>query len=436
DWNDLVSRGKWAAAIAELHATNNFPEFTGRICPAPCENACVLGINEDPVSIEQIEMQIADRAWAEGWIKPEPPEVRTGKKIAIVGSGPAGMAAAQQLNRAGHTVVVFERDSRPGGLLMYGIPDFKLGKDHVWRRIKQMEAEGVEFRCNASVGGEDLPATDLLKEYDAVLITAGSRVGRDLPVPGRDLNGVHFAMEFLPQQNKRNQGDLVTGPEAILATGKDVIVIGGGDTGSDCVGTSNRQGAKSVVQFELLDAPPKLGKFPRAADRPIDSPWPDWTRMLRTSTSHEEGCERFYSVATKQFAPDDNGCVASLVTVELEWSKDDAGRLHSREVPGTEKVWPAQLVLLAMGFVGPEKTGMVEQFGLALDPRGNIKCDAKYRTSKDKVFAAGDARRGQSLVVWAIHEGREAARCIDESLMGFTNLPSANAGDFVAAAAQ
>ena len=429
DWNDLVYRGQWRDALDRLHATNNFPEFTGRVCPAPCESACVLGINEDPVAIKEIEMTIADRGFDEGWIVPEPPAARTGKKVAIVGSGPAGLAAAQQLNRAGHQVTVFERSDRPGGLLMYGIPDFKLEKSRVWRRIKLIEAEGVEFRTGANVG-VNVPVQSLRDEFDAIVLTGGATDARDLPIPGRDLKGVHFAMEFLPQQNQRNQGDMVPVDRSIMATGKHVIVIGGGDTGSDCTGTSNRQGAASVTQFELLPQPPDLGHFPRRDERPAHSPWPYWTMMLRTSSSHEEGCDRHWSVLTKEFRGDDEGNVQSLVTVMIEWFKDDQGRQAFREVEGTEKEWPCQLALLAMGFLGPEKRGAIEELGLALDPRGNVKCNAEYMSSVDGVFAACDLRRGQSLVVWAIHEGREAARAVDKYLMGVTHLPSVNAADF------
>ncbi len=429
DWNDLVYRGQWRDALARLHGTNNFPEFTGRICPAPCEAACVLGINEDPVSIKQIEVSIIDRGFAEGWIAPEPPAERTGKTVAVVGSGPAGLAAAQQLNRAGHTVTVYERADRPGGLLMYGIPDFKLEKDRVWRRVRQMEAEGVVFRCGANVG-VDVDVEDLRRETDALLLTGGATHPRDLPIPGRELAGIHFAMEFLPQQNMRNQGDTIPDDIALTATGKDVIVIGGGDTGSDCVGTSNRQGCKSLTQFELLPEPPDLGNFPRLHERPANSPWPTWPLLLRTSSSHEEGCDRYWSLQTKAFHSDARGHVAELVTVELEWGTGDNGRPAFKELAGTEKTWPCQLVLLGMGFLGPEKRGAIEQLGLALDPRGNVQCNEQYMSSVDGVFAAGDMRRGQSLVVWAIHEGREAARAIDKYLMGVTNLPSVNAGDF------
>ncbi len=427
DFNDLVYRNQWREAIDRLHATNNFPEFTGRVCPAPCEAACVLGINEDPVAIKQIEVSIADRAFDEGWIVPEPPLARTGKKVAIVGSGPAGLAAAQQLNRAGHAVTVFERADRPGGLLMYGIPDFKLEKSRVWRRIDQLRAEGVEFRTNANVG-VNVPVDELRDQYDALLLTGGATQPRNLAIPGRELKGVHFAMEFLPLQNKVNQGDKLA--QQILATGKDVIVIGGGDTGSDCTGTSNRQNCKSLTQFELFPAPPDVGQFPRANERPTNSPWPYWPIIFRSSTSHEEGCAREFSIETKEFLGDESGHVSGLRTVRVEWVKDANGRPSPQEVAGTEKIWPAQLVLLAMGFLGPEKRGPIEQLGLELDPRGNVKCDDNFMSSVPGVFAAGDMRRGQSLVVWAIHEGREAARAVDRHLMGVSHLPSVNAGDF------
>ncbi len=427
DWNDLVYRDQWQDALARLHATNNFPEFTGRVCPAPCEAACVLGINEDPVAIKQIEMSIADRGFDEGWIQPQPPLSRTGKRVAIVGSGPAGLAAAQQLNRAGHQVVVFERSDRPGGLLMYGIPDFKLDKDRVGRRIKQMEDEGVEFRCDSNVG-VNVPTYELRENFDAILLCGGSTQARDLPIPGRELAGVHFAMEFLTQQNKANQGDVIL--QQISAQGKDVIVIGGGDTGSDCDGTSNRQGCKSLTQFELLPKPPDVGNYPRADQRPAGTPWPHWPVILRTSTSHEEGCQREWSILTKEFRGDANGRLESLLTVNIEWTKDEHGRHVMKEIAGTEMLWPCQLVLLAMGFVGPERQGPIGDLGLALDPRGNVKTDGQYKTSLDGVFAAGDLRRGQSLVVWAIHEGREAARAVDKHLMGVSHLPSVNAGDF------
>jgi glutamate synthase (NADPH/NADH) small chain len=428
DFNDLVYRDQWHEASQRLHATNNFPEFTGRVCPAPCEAACVLGINEDPVAIKSIEMSIADRAFDEGWVTAEPPAARTGKRVAVVGSGPAGLAAAQQLNRAGHLVTVFERADRPGGLLMYGIPDFKLEKWRVWRRIRQMEEEGVEFRCGVNVGS-DVSTQSLRDDYDAIVLTGGATLGRDLPIPGRQLEGVHYAMEFLPQQNKRNAGDDVSAQ--ILAAGKDVIVIGGGDTGSDCDGTSNRQGAKSLTQFELLPQPPDLGKYPRRQERPAASPWPLWPNMLRTSSSHEEGCRREFAILTKEFLGDDKGRLRGLKTVRIEWYQDPAtGQQKFKELPGTEQEWPCQLALLAMGFVGPEKHGPIADLGLELDPRGNVKTGGDYMTSVSGVFAAGDMRRGQSLVVWAIHEGREAARSVDLWLMGQTNLPSLAAGEF------
>ena len=428
DFNDLVYRQQWHEASQRLHATNNFPEFTGRVCPAPCEAACVLGINADPVAIKQIEMAIADRAFDEGWVVPEPPAVRTGKRVAVVGSGPAGLAAAQQLNRAGHLVTVFERSDRPGGLLMYGIPDFKLEKWRVWRRIRQMEAEGVEFRCGVNVG-TDVSTRSLTDEYDALVLTGGATLGRDLPIPGRDLAGVHYAMEFLPQQNRRNAGDEVAAQ--ILAEGKDVIVIGGGDTGSDCDGTSNRQGCKSLTQFELLPQPPDLGKYPRRKERPAGTPWPLWPQMLRTSSSHEEGCRREWSILTKEFLGDAEGRLRGLKTVRIEWYQDETTGQHKfREVAGSEEEWPCQLALLAMGFVGPEKLGPIADLGLELDPRGNVKAGSDFMTSKAGVFAAGDMRRGQSLVVWAIHEGRECARAVDLWLMGQTNLPTTTAGEF------
>ena len=428
DFNDLVYRQQWHEASQRLHGTNNFPEFTGRVCPAPCEAACVLGINEDPVAIKQIEMAIADRAFDEGWVVAEPPAVRTGKRVAVVGSGPAGLAAAQQLNRAGHLVTVFERSDRPGGLLMYGIPDFKLEKWRVWRRVRQLEEEGVEFRCGVNVGA-DISTQTLRADYDAIVLTGGATLGRDLPIPGRELKGVHYAMEFLPQQNKRNAGDEVQ--TQIVAEGKDVVVIGGGDTGSDCDGTSNRQGAKSLTQFELLPQPPDLGKYPRREERPANTPWPLWPVILRTSSSHEEGCRREWGILSKEFLGDASGHLRAVKTVRIEWYTDAAGGQQKfRELPGTEQEWPCQLALLAMGFMGPEKQGPIADLGLELDNRGNVKTGANYMTSQEGVFAAGDLRRGQSLVVWAIHEGREAARAIDLWLMGQTNLPSVAAGEF------
>jgi glutamate synthase (NADPH/NADH) small chain len=377
-------------------------------------------------------MSIADRGFDEGWIRPAPPLTRTGKRVAVVGSGPAGLAAAQQLNRAGHHVVVFERSDRPGGLLMYGIPDFKLEKARVWRRIEQMEEEGVEFRCDANVG-VNVATTELRDNFDAILLCGGATQPRDLNIPGRELKGVHFAMDFLTQQNKANQGDVILEQLRLLAGGKDVIVIGGGDTGSDCDGTSNRQGCKSLTQFELLPQPPDVGAYPRAHQRPANTPWPYWPVIMRTSTSHEEGCEREFAIKTEEFYGDEQGRLKGLRTVTVEWVKDEKGALTMRDVPGSQRHWPCQLALLAMGFVGPEKRGVIDDLGLELDKRGDtwkVKADANYMTSVPGVFAAGDLRRGQSLVVWAIHEGREAARAVDKYLMGVSHLPSVNAADF------
>ena len=425
DFNDLVYRGgdtDWKSAIAVLHSTNNFPEFTGRICPAPCEAACTLNVNDDAVGIKSIEHAIIDRAWAEGWVPPRPAKVKTGKKVAIVGSGPAGLAAAQQLARAGHDVTVFEKNDRVGGLLRYGIPDFKMEKSHIDRRVQQMEAEGVVFRTGVMVAHlpegskvtnwakDVVTAEELSQQFDAVLLAGGAEQSRDLPVPGRDLAGVHFAMEFLPQQNKLNAGDKLK--NQIRADGKHVIVIGGGDTGSDCVGTSNRHGAKSVTQFELMPQPPEV------EDRPLT--WPYWPIKLRTSSSHEEGCEREFAIATKEFLGE-KGKVTGVKTVRVEWVN---GKMV--EVPGSEQILKADLVLLAMGFVSPVAS-IVEAFGVSKDARGNAKASTDftggYKTNAAKVFAAGDMRRGQSLVVWAIREGRQAARAIDEFLMGCSDLP-------------
>jgi glutamate synthase (NADPH/NADH) small chain len=414
DWNDLIYRGRWKDAIERLHSTNNFPEFTGRICPAPCEEACVLNINNSPVTIKQIEKQIIDHAFAEGWIAPQPPSHRTGKRIAVVGSGPSGLAAAAQLNRAGHTVEVFERADRIGGLLMYGIPDFKLEKSIVERRLKQMRDEGVVFHVNANVG-VNVAIADLRQDFDAIVLAGGATAARDLPIPGRELRGIHPAMDFLPQQNRKVAGDHV--PDQILATGKNVVILGGGDTGSDCLGTSNRQGATRVYQFELLPKPPDS----RTADV---APWPYWPMILRSSSSHEEGVERDWSISTKSFSGDAEGNVRKLHGIRLEWAKDESGRMRMVEVPGSEFTLDCELVLLAMGFLGPERPGMIEQLGVKLDERGNVSVAADYQSSVPGVFACGDMRRGQSLVVWAIWEGREAARGVDAFLMGHTDLPT------------
>ena len=425
DFNDLVYRGRpedWKHAITVLHSTNNFPEFTGRICPAPCEAACTLNVNDDAVGIKSIEHAIIDRAWAEGGVQPQPAKVSTGKTVAVIGAGPAGLAAAQQLARVGHRVTVFEKNDRVGGLLRYGIPDFKMEKSHIDRRVEQMKAEGVEFRTGVLVGAmpegskvtnwakESISADELKAQFDAVVLTGGAEQSRDLPVPGRDLAGVHFAMEFLPQQNKVNAGDKLK--NQISASGKHVIVIGGGDTGSDCVGTSNRHGAKSVTQFELLPQPPEV------EDRPLT--WPYWPIKLRTSSSHEEGCEREFAIATKEFIGE-KGKLTGVKTVRLQWQ---GGKMT--EVEGSEQVLKADLAFLAMGFVSPVAT-VLEAFGVDKDARGNGKAATEganaYKTNVDKVFAAGDMRRGQSLVVWAIREGRQAARAVDEYLMGATTLP-------------
>lgn len=428
DWNDLVYKQKWQEAIVVLHSTNNFPEFTGRICPAPCEAACTLGINAAPVGIKSIEHAIIDKAWENGWVKPQPAAKKTGKKIAIVGSGPAGLAAAQQLARVGHDVTVFEKSSRIGGLLRYGIPDFKLDKSIIDRRMKQMEAEGVVFKTGIYIGDADLPKginTDakdkispkqLVKDFDAVLIAAGSEVPRDLPIPGRELEGVHFALEFLIPQNKAVAGDKLK--DQIKVTGKNVVVIGGGDTGSDCVGTSNRHGAKSVLQFELMPQPPEQENKSLV--------WPYWPIKLRTSSSHEEGCDREWSVTTKEFRGE-NGKLKSIVTAQVEWKRDEkTGQMKMSEVPGSERELPAEAVFLAMGFTNPV-AGLLEGFGVDKDARGNAKATTDgvgcYATNVPKVFAAGDTRRGQSLVVWAIREGRQAAREVDAFLMGASVLP-------------
>jgi len=426
DFNDLVYRGDWKNAIEVLHSTNNFPEWTGRICPAPCEAACTLNVNDDPVGIKSIERAIIDHAWDQGWVLPQPPKRKTGKTVAVVGSGPAGLAAAQQLARAGYSVTVFEKNDRIGGLLRYGIPDFKMEKLQIDRRIDQMTAEGVAFRTGVLVGhlpegskvtnwAKEIISADQLKaQFDAVVLTGGAEQPRDLPVPGRDLDGIHFAMEFLPQQNKVNAGDKVKAQ--LRAEGKHVIVIGGGDTGSDCVGTSNRHGAASVTQFELLPMPPEQENKPLV--------WPYWPIKLRTSSSHEEGCEREFAIATKEFIAGegkDKGRIKALKAVRVEWQGN-----KMVEVPGTEQILPADLVLLAMGFVSPVAS-VLDAFGVEKDARGNARASTDfiggYATSADKVFAAGDMRRGQSLVVWAIREGRQAARAVDEFLMGASDLP-------------
>ena len=419
DFNDAVFRGKWEHAAEILHATNNFPEFTGRLCPAPCEEACVLGINEDPVSIENIEKNIVETAFSKGWITPKPPTKRTGKQVAIVGSGPAGLAAAQQLNRAGHQVTVFERDERPGGLLRFGIPDFKMEKTVIDRRLAVLEEEGIVFKCGVHVG-LDISATQLQEEFDAVLLCGGATVRRPLPIPGADLKGVVQAMDFLGQNNRR-VSNISFSNEELLATGKHVIVIGGGDTGSDCIGTSLRQGAASVSNFEILGKPP--------VGRPENQPWPFWPMRLRTSSSHKEGAERFFSIATKEFKGDANGNLKSLITTEVAWEKGVDGRSVLKEIPGTQKEWPCELALLALGFTGSETT-VADQLGVSLDTRTNIEAsETNYKTNIPGVFAAGDQRRGQSLIVWAISEGRQAAHHVDTYLMGSSELPLKGEGD-------
>ncbi|MQA28717.1 MAG: glutamate synthase small subunit [Luteitalea sp.] len=414
DWNDLVYRDRWRAAIDRLHATNNFPEFTGRLCPAPCEGACVLGINNDPVTIKAVEVSIIDRAFEEGWVTAQPPETRTGRRIAVVGSGPAGLAAAAQLNRAGHTVTVFERDDRIGGLLRYGIPEFKLEKRFLDRRLNLMAQEGVVFQVNANIG-VNIPVEELRAQFDAIVLAGGSTRPRDLPVPGRELSGIHFAMEYLTLQNRRSEGEDIRDDRFITARNRHVIIIGGGDTGADCLGTAHRQGAASVRQLELLPQPPD--------SRPDGNPWPLWPIVFRVSPAHEEGGERLYAIATQKFTGDQRGRVTALHAAQVEMVTSN-GRLEFRAMPGTEVEMPADLVLLAMGFVGPETSGMLAKLGVKMTDRGTVWRDERWMTSVPGVFAAGDMQRGQSLIVWAIAEGRSAARGADEYLMGRSSLPA------------
>jgi glutamate synthase (NADPH/NADH) small chain len=408
DWNDLVYKQRWRAASDRLHATNNFPDFTGRLCPAPCEGSCVLGIHDEPVTIKNIELAIVERAFEEGWIQPAPPALRTGKRVAIVGSGPAGLAAADQLNRAGHTVVVFEKADRIGGLLRYGIPEFKIEKRLVDRRLQIMEAEGVRFRPGVNIG-EDISAEALRQDYDAVVLCCGAERPRDLQVPGRELAGIHFAVDYLTQQNRRCEGDQVPADQVMTAAGKRVVIIGGGDTGADCLGTVHRQGALSVHQFELLPRPPEL--------RAEDNPWPQWPRLFRSSAAHDEGGDRLFSISTERFVDDGAGRVAALQTVGV-----DVGRSGITRLPGTEAAIPADLVLLAMGFTGPDSGGAVAELGLRLTDRGTVWRDARWMTSAPGIFTAGDMQRGQSLIVWAIADGRHAAASVDTYLMGETSL--------------
>ena len=414
DWNDLVYRERWEEAIDRLHATNNFPEFTGTLCPAPCEGSCVLGINDDAVTIKAVELAIIDRAFDEAWVKPLPPASETGKSVAVVGSGPAGLAAAQQLRRAGHKVSVFERADRIGGLLRYGIPEFKMEKRVLDRRLAQMRAEGVEFRVKANVG-VDITAAQLQRDFSAVLLTGGATIARDLPVPGRELKGIYQAMEFLTLQNRRCEGDVIADSDFISAKDQHVVIIGGGDTGADCLGTSHRQGAKSVTSLEIMPQPP--------GTRSADNPWPEWPRIYRIASAHEEGGQRLYAVSTKRFVDNGQGEVQALELVEVELKNID-GRPHIVEVPAASLELPADLVLLAMGFVGAERTDLLDKLGVTITARGNVQRDARWMTSVDGIFTAGDMQRGQSLIVWAIAEGRAAAASVDRYLMGATDLPA------------